>query len=143
MGRFTDSINNLQECLKRIDSNPSYRIETLTEGKIKDILAQTTPVAGVYVMYDNDVPTYVGRSSNLAQKIGTDERALGKIQATVSRNIVKTSNGRFNTISEARQYLFNNYSVKFITVDDEILRAMLVIYLSTELNTKFNNFMET
>lgn len=65
------------------------------------------------------------------------------MQATVSKKIMRVENNDFSTMKDARSYVFNNYSVKFIKIDDEILRAMFVIYVATELSTPFNSFMET
>lgn len=94
-------------------------------------------------MYDKEVPMYVSRSKTLAQKIGNDERSLSTVQATASKKIMSDESNDFRTMKEARDYLFKNYSVKFIKLDDEILRAIFVIYVATELQTPFNKFMET
>ncbi|AGK96697.1 hypothetical protein [Clostridium pasteurianum] len=143
MGKFFDYVEKLPVLFKQLVESPSYNIDNLTEGKIKEILRESSPVKGVYLMYDKEIPMYVSRSKTLAQKIGTDERALGEIQATVSKKIMKDENNDFSTMKEARSYLFDNYRVEFIKVDDEILRSMLVIYVATELKTPFNSFMET
>jgi len=143
MWKFSDYVGTLPILFRQLVESPKYKIDTFTEGRIKEILGESTPVKGVYLMYDKEVPMYVGRSKTLAQKIGTDERSLGKMQATVSKKIVKEESNDFSTMKEARNYLFNNYSVKFIKIDDEILRAMFVIYVATELSTSFNSFMET
>lgn len=143
MGKFFDYVEKLPILFKQLVESPSYKIENLTEGTIKEILGESLPVKGVYLMYDKEVPMYVSRSKTLAQKIGTDERALGEIQATVSKKIMKEMNNNFSTMKEARSYLFDNYSVKFIKIDDEVLRAMFVIYVATKLETPFNSFIET
>lgn len=143
MGKFFDYAEKLPVLFRELLESPGYKIDTLTEGRIKEILGESSPVKGVYLMYDKEVPMYVSRSKTLAQKIGTDERALGEIQATVSKKIMKDQNNELSTMKEARKYLFDNYRVKFIKVDDEILRAILVIYIATELQTPFNSFMET
>lgn len=143
MGKFNDYVDQLPGLFNQLVSSKEHRIEELTEGKIKDILGQSLPVEGVYLMYDKGVPMYVSRSKTLAQKIGTDERSIGQIQATVSRKIMKDESNDVSTMKEARDYLYENYKVKFIPVDDEVLRTMLVIYTATELDTPFNSFMET
>jgi hypothetical protein len=143
MGKFFNNVETLPILFRQLVESPNYRIDTLTEGRIKEILGESMPVKGVYLMYDGEIPVYVGRSKTLAQKIGTDERALGEIQATVSKKIMKLNTNDFLNMKDARDYLFNNYSVKFIKIDDEIVRAMFVIYVATELSTPFNSFMET
>lgn len=141
MGKFFGYIEELPVLFKQLVNSQGHEISDLTEGKLKEILGETSPVKGVYLMHDNEVPMYVGRSKTLAQKIGTDERSLGEIQATVTKKIMKDK--KFSTMKDARMYLFENYRVKFIKVDDEILRTLLVIYVATELQTPFNSFMET
>lgn len=141
MGKFFDYIEELPVLFKQLVESEGYKIDNLTEGKIKEILGETSPVKGVYLMHDNEVPMYVGRSKTLAQKIGTDERSLGEVQATVTKKIMRDKN--FPNMKDARKYLFENYKVKFIKVDDEVLRTLLVIYVATELQTPFNSFMET
>ncbi len=143
MGEFFNHVEKLPILIRKLVESPKYRIDTLTEGKIKEILNESMPAKGVYLMYDKEVPMYVGRSKTLAQKIGTDERSLGEMQATVSKKIMKIESNDFLTMKDARSYLFNNYNVKFIKMDDEVLRAMFVIYIATELSTPFNSFMET
>lgn len=97
MGKFFEYVEKLPVLFKQLIESPIYKIDTLTEGRIKEILRKNLPVKGVYLMYDRGVPMYVSRSKTLAQKIRTDE----------------------------------------------VLRAMLVIYVLTELQTPFNSFMET
>lgn len=143
MGKFYDYAEKLPVLFNQLIEGKSYYIKDLTEGKLKDILGSSNPVEGVYLMYDKDVPMYVGRSKTLAQKLGTDERALGEVQATVSKKIRNINVNKSWTMKEARKYLFNNYTVKFIKIDDEILRSIFVIYVATELQTPFNSFMET
>jgi len=143
MGKFYDHVEKLPMLFKQLIESPSYHIEDLTEGRMKDLLGESNPVQGVYIMYDKETPMQVGRSRTLAQKIGTDERSLGEMQATVSKKIMKSSSNKYSTMKEARDYLYKNYSVKFIKIDDEIIRAMFVIYVATELQTPFNSFMET
>lgn len=143
MGKFFDYAEKLPILFKQLVESPSYKVDDLTEGRMKELLGDSSPVKGVYLMYDKELPMYVGRSKTLAQKIGTDERALGEIQAVVSKKIMRSDDNNFSTMKEARSYLYDNYSVKFIKIDNEILRAMFVIYVATELSTPFNSFMET
>lgn len=142
MGKFYDYVERLPVLFNQLVESPSYKIKDLTEGSIKEILGESLPVEGVYIMYDKEVPMYVGRSKTLAQKIGTDERSLGQVQATVSKKIIKEESNNFSTMEEARNYLFNNYSVRLIKIDDEVLRTLFVVYVATELGTPFNDFME-
>lgn len=113
MGKFFNHVETLPVLFKQLVESPKHKIDTLTEGRIKEILGESKPVKGVYLMYDKEVPMYVGRSKTLDQKIGTDERALGEIQATVSKKIMRAESNDFSTMKDARSYLFNNYSVQY------------------------------
>ncbi|MBW9155510.1 hypothetical protein [Clostridium tagluense] len=143
MSEFLNYVETLPILLEKLLESKNHRINNLTEGKIKEILCESSPVKGIYLMYEGNVPMCVGRSRTLAQKIGTDERSLGKMQASVTKKIMKLETNDFSTMKEARDYLFKNYTVKFIKIDDEILRSLFVIYVATELSTPFNSFMET
>lgn len=140
MGKFFDYVEKLPALFKQLTESQDYRINELTEGRIKEILGESSPVKGVYLMYDNEVPMYVGNSKTLAQKAGEDERAKNK--STVVKKIMG-SDKNIISIDKARTYLFENYTVKFIRIDDDILRAMFAMYVATELHTPFNSFMET
>ncbi|WBW95189.1 hypothetical protein [Oceanirhabdus sp. W0125-5] len=140
MSKFFEYVERLPVLKQEISQSPSYDLEFLTESKIKEILGADSPMGAVYVMYDKGVPTYVGRSKTIAQKIGVDERSIGENQATVATKILKEKG--YSTMREAREYLYNNYKIKFIPIDDEKLRYTFLIYLAMELETKFNNFKE-
>ena len=83
----------------------------------------------------------MSRYIHALQKIGVDERSLGDMQATVSKKIMRVE--IFTIMKDVGSYLLNNYIVKFIKIDNEILRVMFVIYVANELSTLFYSFMET
>ncbi|PLR95752.1 hypothetical protein [Bacillus sp. T33-2] len=90
---------------------------------------------------------YVGRSGNLAQRIGVDLRAVTRQQATISYKLttLKQRFPQLNTIQDAREYMYKNYSVQMLKIEDENERALFQIYASMELGTldEFNSFRET
>lgn len=140
MSKFFDYVEELPVLFKNLENSQSHKIEELKESKLKEMLGSSLPVAGVYVMYDKNVPMYVGRSKTIAQKIGVDEKALSKNQATVSRKIMQVNN--YETMKDARNYLYENYTVKFIPIENEVMRSLFQIYVATKLETPFNSFME-
>lgn len=150
MRDFKNFVKELPNLLNKLTNSTSYDFKTLTEGRIKEILGASTPVAGVYLMYDKNKVKYIGRSRTLAQRVGTDERSLGENQATVSKKIREQMGRNLSSkeelkdaLEEARQYMYRNYSVKFLRIDDEVLRALFQIYAATELETPFNSFLES
>lgn len=140
MSKFFDYVEELPVLFQELIKLPSYKIENLTEGQMKEKLGQSEPTKGVYIMYDKNTPMYVGSSKTLAQKIGEDERAKDK--STISKKIFDFDQNILS-IDVARNHLFENYTVKFMRIDDDILRAIFVIYLVTKLETPFNSFMES
>lgn len=63
--RFNEIIVTLPDKLNLIKSSKKYDLRGLTKSSISKIFNNRKPVPGVYVMYDKDVPVYVGRSGNL------------------------------------------------------------------------------
>jgi hypothetical protein len=150
MKTFTEIYYRLPDLLQRLKGAESYPIKDLTEGKIKKLMGQeSNPIEGVYLITDHKKKKdlYVGRSRNLAVRIGTDLRAVSKEQATLSHKIttLKEAFPDINTIHEAREYMYNNYSVQMIRVPDVNERTIFQIYAAMELATikEFNNFRET
>ncbi|PAB61347.1 hypothetical protein [Anaeromicrobium sediminis] len=139
---FQNIIEQLPGLLDGLLNSTEYRFEDLTEGKIKKILESQNAVAGVYIMYDKQQPVYIGRSKTLAQRIGTDQRSIQESQATVASKLVKLGLENINTMSEARDYMYRNYTIKIIRIDDEYVRTIFQVYSSMLLNTKYNNFLE-
>ena len=140
---FEDICNQLPQLLKDLLSQQKYPLKELTEGRIKTILNSNKPVAGVYVISQNNIPVYVGRSGNLAQRIGTDHRAIQKMQATLGFKLTTLDElPEITTMREARDYMYKNFCVQIVRIDDDNARAIFEIYASMQLNTKYNTFRE-
>lgn len=120
-----------------------YGIRELTKGFVKDILNYQNPVPGVYLVYENNLPVYIGRSRTLAQRIGTDLRSNQKNQATLTYQLLKTFPDKFKDMNAARDYFFDNFSIKILPLENEYQRALFQIYISMKLNAKYNSFLET
>jgi predicted GIY-YIG superfamily endonuclease len=142
--RFNEIIVTLPDKLNLIKSSKKYDLRGLPKSSISKIFNNRKPVPGVYVMYDKDVPVYVGRSRNLAQRIGLDHRAKQKTQATMTYKLVSHIDyPEIDNMDSGREYLFNNYTVSMIQIDCEYERAIFEIYAAMTLNCKHNSFRET
>ncbi|WP_223702160.1 hypothetical protein [Sutcliffiella deserti] len=148
------SFENIYEGLpKRLDkliSAPKYEIKSLTEGTIKKVLGEDNlPIEGVFLItnHTNNQMLYVGRSRNLATRIGVDLRAVTREQATISYKLttLKDEYPHLISIRDAREYMYKNYSVQMIKVPNENERAIFQIYAAMKLGTinVFNSFRET
>lgn len=85
---------------------------------------------------------YIGRSKTLAQRIGTDLRALQETQATLTYKLMNSKLPEISNMSEARDYMYNNYTVKMLPLDSEHTRAIFQVFVSMKYRTEFNSFME-
>lgn len=133
-------IGRYPNLLKTLRGSNRYALQDITQAKIRSILQSDNPVPGVYLMTDSeDRPLYVGRSKNLAQRIGKDHRSLNKNAANLTYMISKLNNISHN---EARNYMFGDFFVKFIKVENEYDRTVFEVYVAMELNTPYNNFLE-
>lgn len=143
MKTFEQICEILPGLLSGLTGATSYSIKDLTEGKIRTILKNREPVAGVYLMTDaNDQPIYIGRSRNLAQRIGTDHRAKEKTQATLAYKLTKKGILGVVTMSDARHYMYKNFRVRMIEIDSEYARTIFEVYASMKLQTIYNTFVE-
>ncbi|KGM45489.1 hypothetical protein P9D43_29140 [Neobacillus niacini] len=147
---FEDIYEGLPKLLDELISAPKYEIKSLTEGTIKKVFGEDSlPIEGVFLISDhtNNKVLYVGRSRNLATRIGVDLRALTREQATISYKLttLKDEYPNLITIRDAREYMYKHYSVQMIKVPDENERAIFQIYAAIKLGTinVFNSFRET
>ncbi|MEW8956899.1 hypothetical protein, partial [Clostridium sp.] len=61
-----------------------------------------------------------------------------KYKSTIVKKVLKDFN--FESVNESREYVFNNYTVRYIQISDIEDAKELASYIIEELNTKFNNF---
>lgn len=147
---FEDIYKGLPKRLDELISAPKYEIKSLTEGTIKKVFGEDSlPIEGVFLISNNtnNKMLYVGRSRNLATRIGVDLRATSREQATISYKLttLKDDYPNLETIRDAREYMYKHYSVQMIKVPDENERAIFQIYAAMKLGTinVFNSFRET
>ena len=140
MKNLLDSLSSLLDTL--CDQDP-YDFGDLTEKKIQsDILNTKKKVAGVYLFSkkQGNKPLYVGRTHNLAYRIGRLHRSRETNQAQVTRCIAKVRN---ETMSKARIWVLSNCTVRILRLDENWKRAILENYAAKILDTKCNSFKET
>ncbi|WP_257351436.1 GIY-YIG nuclease family protein [Pseudalkalibacillus decolorationis] len=138
--KFPEMIERYPDLLKILLESKRFSLETITQAQIKQMLRSKIPVAGVYLITDSeDRPLYVGRSKNLAQRIGRDHRSLNKNAANLTYRI-----SIMNNIShkEARDYVFGDFFVRFLKVENEHDRTVFEVFVAMELDTPYNSFLE-
>lgn len=146
---FENIYNGLPQRLNELTSAPKYEIKNLTQGTIKKLLGEESlPIEGVFLISDHvkGQMVYVGRSRNLATRIGVDLRATTREQATISYKLTTLADyPNLKTIIDAREFMYKHYSVQMIKIPDENERAIFQIYAAMKLGTikVFNSFRET
>jgi len=142
MTQKNNILERIPELLEQLVKGEVFKIKDLTNGKIEEVLKTKNAVAGVYLFTRDDEPEqyqYVGRSSNLAVRIGTDHRSKDTRLTPIGNFLVNEKEAK--SLEEARQIIFEHYSVRFLPVPDTNIRAMLEIFVGNELQTK-NTFIE-
>ncbi|WEK52925.1 MAG: hypothetical protein P0Y55_09950 [Candidatus Cohnella colombiensis] len=141
---YNDVHIQLPVLLEKLLSAEKYPLRTLTRGKIEKILGSEDAVPGVYLMSDieDDTPVYVGRSKTLAQRIGTDHRAIQKTQATLGLRLWKQDIEGILCMKTAREYMYRRFNVRMLPIENEYFRTIFEVYAAMNLCTEHNSFME-
>lgn len=145
VGTYDKIQEQLPILLEQLKQAPAYDLVKLTKGEINRILDTKDDVPGVYLISDKNTNEYiyVGRSSKLAQRIGKDHRAIEPSQATLTRRIRDIGMPEVACMQTARLYIYNNYNVRMIEIQDVYTRVIFEVYAALALNTgKHNSFLE-
>ena len=126
---------------------------------IDDIGITEVPQKGVYVLFEDNEPVYVGRSNRLKKRL-KEHSSSGSAQysATLAFRSAKQDYSDFQNIEmkqTSKQLMMNvdfvkefekakdriaKMKIRFIRVEDQIEQAMFEIYAHMTLGTKFNDF---
>ncbi|MEC0259726.1 GIY-YIG nuclease family protein [Paenibacillus lautus] len=141
---YSEVHEQLPLLLEKLLGADKYLLSELTRGRIEKILGTKSAVPGVYLMsqIDDDMPVYVGRSKNLAQRIGTDHRAIQKTQATLALRLWKQGIEEISCMKTAREYMYKRYNVRMLPINNVYTRTIFEVYAAMNLCTEQNSFME-
>jgi len=114
---------------------------------------------GIYVLYENSNPMYVGRTKRqIAKRVLIHGRACSKHNAASFAfllakeqakrkgiNLLRTrkelqSDGQFNAIFSKQKERISKMTVKAVQISDPETQAIFEIYASKMLQTKYNDF---
>ncbi len=116
--------------------------------------------AGIYVIYENELPIYVGRANNIRRRIQWHTReSSGSESASFAFNLAKLEYVKNNEIKKRRKELMQieefieifkkhklnltNLEFRCIQVENDILQTMFEPYLALKLGTyPINNTFE-
>lgn len=152
MNTFERIIEEMPVLLEQLNSKPM-----LKKGDDQSCL----PGKGIYVLFDNDKPTYVGRSNNVKQRLkGHCSQSSDRFSATFAfRLAIKEYEQKFGKSTKGilRQNLEKNpdfkilftdakakvseMGIKSIGIDDQIKQTIFEVYAAMKLGTlEFNSF---
>lgn len=149
--QFEDIIKEMPRLFKRLQSAPIVDRSAVQE--------QFSFKGGIYVLYENDKPMYVGRTKRLiAKRVLIHGRPcskhnaasfaflLAKEQANKEGiNLLYTrkeleNNEKFNAIFSKQKERIGKMKVKAVQITDPETQAIFEIYASKLLKTKYNDF---
>ena len=152
---FQQIIDKMPLLLQELNNHPMFK-------KVEIGAGQTTlPRQGIYVLYEEGKPIYVGRSNNLKQRLRDhSNQGNDRFSATFAfRLAIKKYENKFqkNTKVIRRQDLENEpdfaimfkeakarvkeMGIKVVAIDDQITQTLFEVYAAMTLGTlEFNSF---
>ena len=130
-------------------------IRMYTKGERDSLRRRLPDNAGIYVLYENGEPMYVGRSDKLADRLLSHGRpSSGSESATFAFNLARAECPSFATMS--RRHLLRNegfrqrfdsakervrrMEVRVVGLADPIEQTIFEVYAHMKLDTPFNSF---
>jgi hypothetical protein len=116
------------------------------------------PQCGVYVLYEEDRPIYVGRSNRLGNRLREHSRpssthnsapfAFNLAKEQASRRGVDTSQPReqlakdpdFKALFIQAKKLVSQMRIRTVQIDNPVMQTLFEVYAALELKTPYNDF---
>lgn len=138
---FDEIVKDFPSLFNELILKQKNELRTLVKSKVQAIFNKKEPIHGIYLISDKcDNPIYVGRSRNMQVRIGVDHRALTKTQANLMHKLARELN---LSPAEAREYMYLNYYVRMIEINNDYARTLFEVYTAMKLKTPYNSFRET
>lgn len=153
--KFDDVISKMPGYLRELESCQIIRMETRQERRS---LGSKLPTAnaGIYVLYEDEKPIYVGRSDRLKERLlehgqpsGWSESAtfafilakekFGKDAASMSRRELQET-PRFKCLFTAEKARIREMGVRVVAIKDPIEQTIFEVYAHLALKTPYNSF---
>jgi hypothetical protein len=155
MHTFEQIIDEMPHLLEDLNSKPMFK-----KGDIitrKDLV----PQKGIYVLFENNRPMYVGRSDNIRQRLGGHcnqgsdrfsatfafrlaireyEGRYGKSTKGIRRQDLE-SNQDFQIIFKESKFRVSQMGIKIVEIADPLIQTIFEVYAAMNLGTlEFNSF---
>jgi excinuclease UvrABC nuclease subunit len=152
----------MNERFKKLADVMPLRLKSLLEQPpiaVDDIGVTQVPQKGVYVLFEDNKPIYVGRSNRMKNRLKEhSQRSSDHYSATLAFRIAKQNTATLQNKGrkQTNEQLMNNRDfvkefeaakdkiaktkIRFIKIDDQAEQALFEIYAALTLNTKYNDF---
>ncbi|TFH42123.1 MAG: hypothetical protein E4G94_06810 [ANME-2 cluster archaeon] len=146
--KFGEIINQIPNSMQQLEDSPLRQRSNLGD----------IPKKGIYVFYEDQEPIYVGRTNRMKMRIQEHGRRssyhntatfafiLAKeianeqgIDIDKNRNELEADSA-FNNIFLEQKERVSKMNVRVIEILDPIIQTIFEVYVSMELNTKYNDF---
>lgn len=155
MNTFKHIVEKMPLLLQELSNQPILKKDEIRMSHV------VVPQKGIYVLFENNKPIYVGRSNNIKQRLnGHSNQGSDRYSATFAfRLAIKEYERKYkkNTKGIRRQDLekYQEFAVEFneaksrvaemgikaINIDDQISQTIFEVYASMKLGTlEFNKF---
>ena len=152
---FSDVIGKMPGYLRELESGPIIRMETRQERR--SLGSKLPPAnAGIYVLYEDDKPIYVGRSDRLKERLlehgqpsGWSESAtfafilakekFGKDAGSMSRKELQ-ENPDFRRLFTDAKLRVRRMGIRAVGIQDPIEQTIFEVYVHLKLKTEHNSF---
>ncbi len=146
--KFEEIVNQIPDLMQQLIDSPMR-----LRNRLSDI-----PKKGIYVFYENNKPVYVGRTNRMKDRIQEHGRKSSYHNSATFAFILakEIANGQGFNINTKRKALESNLafrnifleqkervsrmSVRVIEIKDPIIQTIFEVYVSMELDTKYNDF---
>jgi len=155
MNTFETTVEKMPRLLGELNSKPMIKQGDIYRDQ------SCIPEKGIYVLFENSIPTYVGRSNNIKKRLrGHCNRGSDRFSATFAFRIAikeyekkyqKSTKGilrkdlendkDFKRIFLDAKARVSEMGIKAVEIDDQITQTIFEVYASMKLGTlEFNSF---
>ena len=153
MTRFEEVIDKMCKYMKKLEACEKMGMETTAERRA---LREKLPARkGVYALYEQGKPMYVGRSDKLADRLLQHGQPRGGSEtASFAFNMAKCEfkecqplsrkqlqkDARFMVLFTAAKDRVRKMEVRVVGIENDIEQTIFEVYAHLELRTQYNSF---
>ena len=149
-------ISTFEQCVDKLRQEYLPKLKEMTPIRLADLKSADLPKAGIYVLYEAEIPLYVGRTGRLKARLkehGAESSShfsasfafiLAKQKALLNNVDCKRSRKQLQdcpdfAFTEAKKRV-RAMQFRCIGIDDPIEQTLFEVYAAMELKTPHNSF---